>query len=356
MIRAAVVSTWRVVHPDRPDRRQQGRVNMFRNCLVVVVGLGLVGTARAGSWADGMFEELSKDFGSVPRGPVLNHPFHLTNNTGVPVHISSISVSCGCVTATARDSYLAPGQKTVISADMRSNIFSGSKTVTIYVRFDRPQSEEVRLWVSANSRDDVTVSPDAFAFGQIKRGSEPSGAVTVTFLGGNVWDVTDVQCDSNYVKAQARMVRRDMGDVAYQVSAQLRKDAPVGKWYTDIWLKTNNPSSPRVRVPLTVEIESALTISPALVDLGQLKVGGQIERKVIVRGVKPFRVTEVTGGDDQLKVRDTTSESKPVHVLAVTLHPSKAGEITRSLRVQTDLEDEGEIEFQAKAQVVGNDR
>ncbi len=324
---------------------------MFRHCLAFVVGLGLIGPARAASWADGMFEELSKDFGSVPRGPVLSHPFHLTNNTGVPVHISSIAVSCGCVTATARESYLAPGQKTVIVAEMRSNIFSGPKTVTIYVRLDQPRSEEVRLWVQANSRDDVTVAPDAFSFGQIKRGSQPAGTVTVTFLGSGVWQVVGVQSDSNYVKTNLREVGRSMTEVTYQVSAQLREDAPVGKWYTDIWLKTTNPSSPRVRVPLTVEIESALTISPAMVDLGQVKVGGQIERKVIVRGVKPFRVTDVKGGDDQIKVRDTTSDSKPVHVLAVTLHPSHEGDFHRALKVITDLPNESEIEFQAKAHV-----
>lgn len=345
-----------VVHPDRPDHRQQGRVIMFRHCLAFVVGLGLVGPARAASWADGMFEELSKDFGSVPRGPVLTHPFHLTNNTGVPVHISGIGVSCGCVTAIARESYLAPGQKTVITAEMRSNVFSGQKTVTIYVRLDQPHSEEVRLWVQANSRDDVTVTPDAFSFGQIKRGSQPAGAVTVTFLGSGQWQVTGVQCDSNYVKTGLREVSRNMTEAAYQVTAQLRDDAPVGKWYTDIWLKTNNPISPRVRVPLTVEIESALTISPSTVDLGQLKVGGQIERKVIVRGVRPFRVTEVKGGDDQLKVRDTTTDSKPVHVLAVTLHPSKAGDFQRALRVLTDLQDESEIEFQAKARVTAAEK
>src|SRR3954454_15516661 len=98
----------------------------------VLFALGLsAGSAPAASWADGMFEELSKDFGSVPRGPVLSHPFHMTNNTGVPVHIANIQVSCGCVTAVAKDSFLAPGQKTVITADMRTNNFSGNKTVTI---------------------------------------------------------------------------------------------------------------------------------------------------------------------------------------------------------------------------------
>jgi hypothetical protein len=330
---------------------------MFRHCLAFVVGLGLVGPLQAASWADGMFEELSKDFGSVPRGPVLTHPFHLTNNTGVPVRIATIAVSCSCTTAIVRDRYLAPGQKTVITAEMRSNDFSGSRTVTIYVRFDQPNSEEVRLWVQANSRNDVTVTPDSFAFGQIKRGSSPKGTVTVTFMGYGQWQVLgQPTCDSNYVQPKCVEVGRTMNEVSYQLTAELRNDAPVGKWYTDIWLKTNNPGSPRVRVPLTVEIESALTISPALVDLGQLKVGGQIERKVIVRGVKPFRVTDVKGGDEQLKVRDTTTDSKPVHVLAVTLHPDKAGDIQRSLRVLTDLQDESEIEFHAKAHVVPADK
>jgi hypothetical protein len=36
---------------------------------------------------------------------------------------------------------------------------------------------------------------------------------------------------------------------------------------------------PKVRVPLTVEIQSALSVSPASVILGQAKVGEQTERK-----------------------------------------------------------------------------
>jgi hypothetical protein len=325
---------------------------MFRHCIAVVVGLGLAAPVGAATWADGMFEELSKDFGSVPRGPVLMHPFHLTNNTRSPVHVASISVSCGCVTAEAADAWVSPGQKTVIRAQMRSNIFSGPKTVTIFVRFDQPQSEEVRLWVQANSRDDVTVTPDSFNFGQVKRASCPSGTVTVNFLGDSSWQVLGITCDSNYVRTNLKPVRRSINEVAYQLTAELRADAPVGKWYTDLWLKTNNPSSPRVRVPLTVEIESALSISPAIVDLGSIRVGGQVERNVIVRGVRPFRVTEVKGIGDGLRVRDTTADTKQIHVLAVILKAAQPGDFSRALRVATDLKEESEIEFQAKARIL----
>lgn len=325
---------------------------MFRHCSALLVGLCLVGPSQAATWADAMFEELSKDFGSVPRGPLLTHPFRLTNNTGSPVRIGSIRVSCGCVTATAQAGYLVPGQSTIIVTTMDTRRFSGIKNVTIYVHLSQPSSEEVRLWVQANSRDDVTVAPDTIGFGQIKRGVMPAGSVTVTFLGDGQWRITGIHCDSNYVRAQTQELRRGTGDVAYLVTAQLRSDAPIGKWFTDLWLKTNNPATPRVRVPITVEIESALTINPAVVDLGQVKVGNRAERRVIVRGVRPFKILEIEGSNDELKVHDTTPDNKPLHVLAVTLRAASPGDLNRPLRIFTDLREENQIDFQAKAHIV----
>jgi hypothetical protein len=119
--------------------RWKGQFNMLRYTLVLGAELCLAAPVGAGSWADAMFEKLSQDFGSVPRGPTLSHPFRLTNNTGGPVHISSVRVSCGCVSASAEDTVLAPGQSTAIQAFVDTRRFLGSKGVTIYVSFDQPQ-------------------------------------------------------------------------------------------------------------------------------------------------------------------------------------------------------------------------
>jgi Protein of unknown function (DUF1573) len=325
---------------------------MCRYSLVLLAGLSLAGPASAATWADAMFDDLSKDFGSVPRGPTLQHPFRLVNKTQTTVTITSVRVSCGCVTATALKGTLAPGEETAVLAQMDTRRFSGPKTVTIYVQFERPAWEEVRLWVQANSRDDVSVTPDTLAFGRARRGGTPTGAVTVTFLGNSGSQITDIQSDSNYVQTTLKEVARQDGEVSYQVTARVRPDTPVGKWYTDVWLQTNNPGMPRVRVPLTVEIESPLSVSPPRVQFGSVKVGSESERRVIVRGVKDFRITEVRGGDGALLVRDSTKDSRPVHVLTITLKGNKAGDLDRTLRVVTDLPDEAEIEFEARAQVV----
>ena len=238
---------------------RRGTFYMLRYILVLGTGLCLAAPIWAGSWADAMFQERSADFGSVPRGPTLSHPFRVTNNTGRPVHISSVRVSCGCVSASALDTVLTPGQSTAIQASMDTRRFLGSKAVTIYVSFDQPHRDEVRLWVQANSRDDLLVTPAGFELGQVKRGSVSSASVTVTFAGNGQWQITEVERASNYILTVVKEVRRDVAEVSYQVTARVRADTPVGKWYTDILLKTNNPALPIVRVPLTVEIESALS-------------------------------------------------------------------------------------------------
>jgi hypothetical protein len=87
------------------------------------------------------------------------------------------------------------------------------------------------------------------------------------------------------------------------------------------------------------------------VSLGQVKAGTEGERRVIVRGVKPFKITKIEGTDDDLSVQDSTKESKPIHVLTVKLKGGKPGELNRSLRIVTDLDEDGEIEFQVSGQV-----
>lgn len=324
---------------------------MLRYCLVSFMLLAAANHAAAG-WADSLFDELSRDFGSVPHGQVVNHPFRIVNNTKETVRIGEVRVSCGCVSARAIQRVLAPGQETVIYAQMDTSRFYNTKSVTIYVPFDQPRYDEVRLWVQANSRSDVSFNPESLSFGKIKRGNEADSKMQITFYGDGQTKILDAKSDSNYIKAGFKEISRGAGEVVYEITAKLRGDTPAGKWFTDIWLTTNNNSMTRLRVPLTVEIEAALSASPTTVNLGKVKAGTETERKVVLRGVTAFRITGISGADNQLSIRDTSSDAKTVHVLTVTLHPNQAGELSRTLRVRTDLKSGGEIEINAQAQVV----
>jgi hypothetical protein len=321
---------------------------MVRYSFILVAALWASSPAWAGSWADALFDELSKDFGSVPRGPSLQHPFRIKNNTKSTITISGVRPSCHvCSSASILKSTLEPGEETAVVVTMDTTKFSGVKTITVYVNFSQPSYEEVRLWVQANGRDDISFSPDTIAFGKTKRGTAPSASTTVTFLGQPQAQITEAKCESNYIQATFKEVKREGSEVGYQLTAKLRSDAPVGKWFSDVWVKTNIAAMPKVRVPLTVEIESALSLSPASVALGTVPMGGEAERRIILKGVKPFKISSIKGEDEQITVKDNSSESKQVHVLTVSLKASKVGEFNRKLQIITDLSEDGSIEFPA---------
>jgi len=325
---------------------------MLRYTLVLVAGFWVSGAASAATWADGLFDELSKDFGSVPRGPAQTHHFRVVNKTRQPVNISNVRVSCGCVSAHAVQTFLKPGEETSVVARMDTTRFTGPKNVTIYVQFDQPGFEEVRLWVQANGRNDFAITPDTLAFGASKRGNTPTTAVQVTFYGSRDYRILELKTESNYVVATATETRRqEDGVVVYKLEAKLRHDTPVGKWFTDVWIKTNIATMTQVRVPLTVEVESPLTVSPSVVNLGLVKANEESERRIIVRGVKPFRITGVRGVDDDVQVRVNNTAAREVHVVTVKVKTGKIGTLNQALRVMTDLTTDNEIEFRVQGLV-----
>ena len=326
---------------------------MYRYHVLLVALLGVASQAQAQSAANGFFDELTHDFGSVPRGQIVSHPFRIVNNTKNPVRIASVRVSCTrCSSVLTLKTYLLPGEETAIIGKMDTNQFSNTKTITIMVLFDQPRFEEVKLLMQANSRDDVTFTPNNIAFGQVKRGAEPETKIVIAFPGGTPTKILEVKSESNYVTSTMKEIKRGSGETVYEITAKLRKDTPAGKWYTDLWLKTNNASMSSLRVPVTVEVEAPLTVNPSTVSLGQVKAGTESDRKVIIRGVRPFRITGITGTDKQVQVRTTNNENIAVHVLTVTLNPNEPGDLTRRITVQTDMKAGGDIEFHAQAQVV----
>src|SRR5262249_46995384 len=157
------------------------------------------------------------------------------------------------------------------------------------------------------------------------QGTSATANMTVSILGGVLTKVLNAKSDSNYLLPEIKPIRRDTGELAYQVSAKIRPDAPAGKWYSDIWLTTNNPALTRIRVPVTIEIEAPPAVSPRTLAVGRIKAGSQSDREITLRGVQPFRITGIDGTDDQVRIKDSGAEAKAVHVLTVIVNPTSPG-------------------------------
>jgi hypothetical protein len=221
--------------------------------IAALVGLALAAPAVHAGWAEAMFDEQSCDFGAVPRGLVMTHHFRIKNNTGKRVTIGNVRVSCGCTQAQALKTRLEAGEETSVVAQMDTGRFSNSRTVTVFVRLDEPQYEEVSLKVVANSREDLAISPSPLDLGQVKSGDGTTKSAKVVFYSASP-EITECTSESTYVQPSVKEVKRGDGSVEYQVTVKLRNDIPAGKWYTSVSMKTNNPAMPRITLPITVEV------------------------------------------------------------------------------------------------------
>src|SRR4051794_10741440 len=86
---------------------------------------------------------------------------------------------------------LQPNEKATIHARMDGRRFSGHKSVAIWVTVGPHYISEVKLVVTAFSRDDLICVPDEVAFGSVERGQTPSATVNIEYLGPLAWQVRE---------------------------------------------------------------------------------------------------------------------------------------------------------------------
>lgn len=296
-----------------------------------------------------LFDSTTKDFGQVPRGSVNVHRFVLTNTTNAPIHVYGLRSSCKCATPRALTDTAAPGEQLSIEVAYDSTTFVGARSMTITVTFDRPSFQEVTLRVSGYSRQDVVFRPGRVDFGVVAKGTPAKRTVEIEYAGNQDWRLADV-VTAEPLQASVQELSRTPGKVLYRVDVALEPSAPPGLMAQTLQLKTNDPSSPVLRISANATVQAMLSASPSELDLGTVDAGQTVVRKVLVRGEKPFVVDSVTGQTNGVKVLSTQG-SRKVHVVNIEFTPSQAGTVEQSIKLNTDMEGEDPLSLRITATV-----
>jgi Protein of unknown function (DUF1573) len=323
--------------------------------MVVLAALGLLiaapslpaqETAQPVGWAIKVFNKEANgnypaghDFGTVPKGALLQHRFPVTNIYAVPLTINCQS-ECGCVTVTP-SLVLQPKETGSIDITMDTLKFNmPQKSVVINVKVYHPQYfSSTALTIKGFCRGDVEMTPPQASFGIIPVGQAATRELVVRYRGAmNGWQITGVaQGQTDRFDCRYQELRRMPGLVEYKVSLTLKADTPAGSLKDELSLSTNDPSNTAVLVPYDATVQALLTVLPDTVRLGTVKVGQESERMVYVRAGQPFRITAVDGQADGVTAKVSRPDAALVHVLAVKLQPTQAGPVQKSLTVRTDL-------------------
>lgn len=319
----------------------------MRKFVLVLFAMLVSGSAalaqQSAAWADKLFAgATTHDFGIAPRGAQLKHTFKLTNIYKVPLDVTDLRVSCGCVHPDMPVKTVQPGETVNLNITMDASKFVGSKTVKIFVTVGPKFISTATLTVSAIARGDVAFSPSEIDFGGVQRGQTPTKAIEIEYTGGLAdWRVNEIVKSGTApfelkVEELPRLVN-GAPRKGYRILATMKADAAAGTIRQEIVLKTNDPAAPVLTFQIVGNVQAGLAVSPGSINVRELKVGETQTKKVFVRGARPFRILAVDGQGDGIKV-DVPNRLDSTQVLTIHIAPTKAGAFRKQLLIRTDLD------------------
>jgi hypothetical protein len=302
-----------------------------------------VGFANAG--APDYFKETKKDFGTSPIGPVLTHYFEIKNTSPNTVTMGTPRIGCGCVSATLMKATLAPGETTYLIAYMDTKKIPNhqrgvNKTVTVSVPFLSPNVEEVVTSVTTVAREDLFFTPDSLRFGTVSTGAGAKSSMKVTLYNQPNWQVTQAQSTGKFVSVEFKEFARKPNEVVYEIVATLKPDCPIGNWMSEVVLSTNAGGIDKLRIPVSVVVNSPIAAEPVELKFGDVIVDKEAApRQILLQSQTPFKVLEVKGTDGKISVKPVTDGSRATHILNVNVKAGEIGELLRKLEIVTDSKD-----------------
>lgn len=315
---------------------------MSRACLSGVCFVLLVSLVQAAEpWAPKMFDKLDHDFGTVARGSDTVYRFPVKNIWKEDVHLASVRSSCGCTSPSIENADLKSHETGYIVAKFNTRTFTGLHSATLTVTITKPFPTQVQLRVHGNIRGDVVFQPGSVEFGKIDQGSEKEQRVNVTYAGRKDWKITDVVAaseSSDQFEVELTETSRQSDRVSYDLLVRLKPTVPAGYLSEQLVIVTNDSSNPRIPLDVKGQIVPEISVAPENLVLGDIAMGQTISKKLIVRGKKPFKITNIKCDDDRFSFDTDNQESKPMHLVEISFTPNgKEGSLKSPIRISTDL-------------------
>jgi hypothetical protein len=294
---------------------------------------------NAETWASKMFSSTHHDFGSVSRNAKTEFAFVIENIYEEDLHIASVRSSCGCTKPVLTKRDLKTWEKTELVAQFNTRSFIGNKNAVVTVVFDRPYYAEVQLTVHGHIRSDIVVEPGEVNFGQVPVGTKRELPIRISYAGRQNWEIVDVRGDSEHLLVRMDPVRRQGNLVSYTMHVSVLETAPAGDLVDELIVITNDAKDNEFTLPTNARILAPVTVTPQQIALGSVTDGQTKSDRFVVKGIKPFRITEIQCGDDRFEFK-VPRDAKPVHVIPFAFRGNGtpgAEAIQQSLLIKTDM-------------------
>ncbi len=294
---------------------------------------------RAETWATKLFSTTNHDFGSVSRNAKSDFSFVIENIYEEDVHIAAIRSSCGCTKPILEKRLIKTWEKAELIAQFNTRSFIGNKSAVITVVIDQPFYAEVQLTVQGHIRSDIVVEPGEVNFGEVALGTKREIPVKISYAGRPDWEIVDVRGDSEFLSVRLDPITRHGRQSTYTMHVSVLDTAPAGNLLDELIVITNDVRDSEFTLVTSAKIAAPVTVTPNQIALGDVIDGQTKSDRFIVKGNRPFRITEIQCLDKRFEFK-LPKDAKPVHVIPFAFHGEgvAGGEsVKQSLLIKTDM-------------------
>ena len=251
------------------------------------------------------FEQYMVNLGPVPPTPFISGRFTFRNAGNVPLHITDLEPSCGCLSPRmAKRDYL-PGEKGEFLVGVETpGEAAGPKEYTIKVRYKdpRPRVETVKFRVTL-PEPQVVVDPRALMIYQFTQEATEEDLVVTDNLAEPL-EITSIACDSDLVTARLiGWVDGDSKSRRQLVKVRVAGVVPPGRTRALVTIHTSNSAYRELHVPLILQGRtegpgagaSPVTVSPERLWFDRNGPQSMTQRVTVTdRRAEPLRPTAVS--------------------------------------------------------------
>ncbi|HWL93415.1 MAG TPA: DUF1573 domain-containing protein [Phycisphaerae bacterium] len=251
------------------------------------------------------FEKTVHEFGSVLAGEVVQFDFEFVNSGEGTLEILKITPSCGCTTAGEFEKVIPPGGKGRIPVKVDTKKLSGPVSKSVDVGTNAPGAEAtVTLSMKGEVRPLLLIEPAKLEFGAMQyvslRGKSVEKSFTVTAKIDRPLTISNPRSSNPNFSATVKPVEAGK---KYEVTVTLGPNSRPGSNGAYIYVETNYPEFPELRIPAAVFANAPLDVMPSQLVLTSNRKA-TVTRAFYVRNnlVAPVQVSSLRASDPKLKV------------------------------------------------------
>ena len=271
------------------------------------------------------------DFGVIHDGQVstVTHTFHFKSAGTEDLVLTKIKPSCGCTSAIASATHVAPGQEGTLSATMNPKGKFGMQTVSVRVNTNDPTKPTHTFRITGTILSGWRIIPSLVTLKSLGRGEKGEQLVHVVsqyFEGESFGKITHVRSDNPAVQASTEEYEIPKGpepgrnyiEVRRPIRIEVAAGEQLGDHQARVLIATDDPKNGTETLTVRWKVDGDLAVSTNRITTTRIK-GRSVPRPLELssRTETPFEVLSIEavdkrGGPNVLEITPNEDNS-PTH-------------------------------------------